>query len=132
MDKRVITSGLPNQNVFDRERRKVKQRIYLKGLVTSRGLVKSAQAIVLKEIDYEADFSGKILVTHATDPGWTIIFPLLAGVITETGGILSHASIISRELGIPCIVKVLDATKVIRTGDLIKMDAYAGKVSVIK
>ena len=88
--------------------------------------------MVLKEIDYKADFSGKILITHATDPGWTIVFPLLKGVITETGGLLSHASIISRELGIPCMVKVPQATKFLRTGDLIEMNALSGEISIIK
>jgi rifampicin phosphotransferase len=85
----------------------------------------------MNNIDYGVDVKNKILVTKATDPGWTIIFPLLKGVITETGGVLSHASIVSRELGIPCIVKVVDATEKLKTGDKVKMDARAGVVHII-
>ena len=132
LDKRVVTSNLPSQNILKGGKENTKQESILKGLVTSRGFVKKAEALVLKEIDYKADFSGKILITHATDPGWTIVFPLLKGVITETGGLLSHASIISRELGIPCMVKVPQATKFLRTGDLIEMNALSGEISIIK
>lgn len=132
LGKRILTKNFPNQNELIPNKTRPKRNASLKGVVTSRGFVDKGEALVLNEIDYTRDFAGKILVTKATDPGWTIIFPLLTGVITETGGVLSHASIISRELGVPCIVKVPDATKIIRTGDLIKMDAYSGRIDLIK
>jgi len=82
--------------------------------------------LVLSEFDPNADFNGKILVTSQTDPGWTIVFPLLKGLIVERGGMLSHAAIVARELNIPCIVGVESATEIIPNDSLVKMDLTNG------
>ena len=88
----------------------------------------SGIALTLKSFDPSADFEGKILVTSQTDPGWTIIFPFLKGVVVERGGMLSHAAIIARELNIPCIVGVEHATDVIASGMNIKLDLRGGLI----
>ena len=67
-----------------------------------------------------------------TDPGWVFLIATAKGVISEKGSILSHTAIISRELKIPSIVGVEDVTKIIKTGDYIKMDAHTGKIEIIK
>ena len=67
-----------------------------------------------------------------TDPGWVFLLISAKGVIAEKGSILSHTAIISREIKIPSIVGVDDATTIIKTGDYIKMDAYTGKIKILK
>jgi pyruvate,water dikinase len=91
----------------------------------------SGVAITLKEFDPSVDFKDKILVTKQTDPGWTIIFPFLRGIVVERGGMLSHAAIVARELGIPCIVGVDNATDVIENGAKIILDLQKGLIKKI-
>lgn len=88
-------------------------------------------AVVMTEFDPEVDVKGKILVTRKTDPGWTVIFPMLKGIILEKGNLLSHASIIARELDIPCIVGIKDATKKIKNGDKVKIDIINNQVIIL-
>lgn len=88
----------------------------------------SGMALTLKKFDPAADFAGKILVTCQTDPGWTIIFPLLKGVVVERGGMLSHAAIVARELNIPCIVGAEHATEFISSGMNISLDLRNGLI----
>jgi pyruvate,water dikinase len=71
---------------------------------------------------------GAILVAPATDPSWTPLFTLAAGVIVEVGGMLSHASTIAREYGLPALANVKNATRLLQTGDRIHLDASAGRV----
>ncbi len=85
-------------------------------------------ALTLKDFNPTADFNGKILVTRQTDPGWVIIFPFLKGLVVERGGMLSHAAIAARELNIPCIVGVENATDIIVDGAGIELDLLNGKV----
>lgn len=91
----------------------------------------SGVALTLKNFNPAADFVGKILVTCQTDPGWTIIFPLLKGVVVERGGMLSHAAIVARELNIPCVVGVEHATELISSGMNIKLDLQNGLIQKI-
>ena len=75
------------------------------------------------------DLAGNILVALRTDPGWAPLFPVCKGVLVERGSILSHAAIVTRELGIPCIVGIAGLTEQVRDGDLIEMDPTAGTVN---
>ena len=89
----------------------------------------SGTALTLKDFDAAANFEGRILVTRQTDPGWTIIFPLLRGIVVERGGMLSHAAIVARELHIPCIVGVEQATDFIPNGAQIALDLQTGLIT---
>jgi pyruvate,water dikinase len=102
----------------------------LKGVVASRPKINSifGTVLVLPEFNPSVNFEGKILVTKQTDPGWTIVFPLLKGLIVERGGMLSHAAIVARELNIPCIVGVDNATTFIQDGSHIQMDLDKGEI----
>jgi len=104
----------------------------LKGVTAARTPADrvSGEALVLADFNPEADFSGKILVTRQTDPGWTIVFPLLKGIIVERGGMLSHAAIVARELRIPCIVGVERAVAGVLHGSTIEMHMDTGEVHV--
>ena len=103
----------------------------LLGVGASSGIV-SGIARVLVHADGLAEFRpGEILVTHATDIGWTPIFPQATAIVTELGGALSHAAIVAREFGIPTVVSARAATLVIRTGDRIRVDGDSGLVEVL-
>ena len=104
----------------------------LKGVTAARTALArvDGEALVLADFDPAADFTGKILVTRQTDPGWTIVFPLLKGIIVERGGMLSHAAIVARELRIPCIVGVERAVAGVPHGAGIEMHMNTGEVHV--
>ncbi|XP_053617727.1 rifampicin phosphotransferase-like [Plodia interpunctella] len=76
---------------------------------------------------------GDILITHATDIGWSPYFPLLTGIVTELGGLISHGAVIAREYGLPCVVGATGAADMFRTGDTVRLIGHQGvleKVSV--
>ena len=81
------------------------------------------------EIPEEIDFD--IIVASNTDPGWTSLMGLSKGMIIENGGILSHAAIVSRELGIPTVIGVESATKILKTGQLVEINGSTGSIQII-
>jgi phosphohistidine swiveling domain-containing protein len=100
----------------------------LSGLCVSPGAAEG-EVVVMRDPDEFGQMKrGAILVAPATDPSWTPLFTLAAGVIVEVGGMLSHASTIAREYGLPALANVKDATRILRTGDVVKLDATAGYV----
>ena len=74
---------------------------------------------------------GDVLVAPLTDPSWTPLFVPAAGVVVDVGAALSHAIIVSRELGIPCVVSATDATKRIPDGALVRVDGDTGVVTIL-
>jgi len=94
------------------------------GLVT--GLVR-----VVDSISHVSEVrEGEILVTSNTDPGWTSVFAKIGGLVTETGGILSHGAVVSREYGIPAVTAVRNATTILRTGQKVTLDGGEGHLIV--
>ncbi len=73
---------------------------------------------------------GEILVTHHTDPGWTPLFTVCSGIIIEVGGLICHAAMVARELGVPAVV-IKGATSLIPDGTVVELDANEGRVSLI-
>lgn len=102
----------------------------IKGLGANNGIV-TGRARVIKDFS-EIDRLEKddILVTRFTDTGWTPKFAILSGIVTEYGGILCHAAIVSREYGIPAIVSCHDVMSKINDGDIITIDGSTGIVEV--
>ena len=77
-----------------------------------------ARACVITNLSQAGEIqSGDILITRATDIGWSPYFPLLSGVVTELGGLISHGAVVAREYGLPCIVGAEGATRVFKTGN---------------
>jgi len=102
---------------------------YLVGICGSPGKVTGRARIVHDPKHIMGEFGeGDILVVPFTDAGWTPLFTAVAGVVAETGGILSHTSIVAREYGLPAIVNVKNATVVIRDNQTITLDAQGGRV----
>jgi phosphoenolpyruvate synthase/pyruvate phosphate dikinase len=76
--------------------------------------------------------AGEILVCPYTGTAWTPLFVKIGGVVTDTGGMLTHAAIAAREYGIPAVVGTWNATNSINDGDIIKIDGNAGIVEVVE
>ena len=74
---------------------------------------------------------GEILVCEGTTPSWTPAFTRIAGCLTDQGGTLSHAAIVGREYGVPCVVALGNATARIRTGDVLELDGGTGTVRIV-
>ena len=104
----------------------------LRGLPASGGVVEGTARVLLSADEMGALVPGEILVVHTTDVGWTPLFLLAAGVVTELGGPLSHAAVVAREFGVPSVVNVTGATRVIRTGEKLRVDGDRGVVEKLK
>ncbi|MBC7127187.1 MAG: phosphoenolpyruvate synthase [Candidatus Methanosuratus sp.] len=100
----------------------------LRGVPASPGLV-SGKAHVIMDTKHIREFqAGEILVTEMTSPDWAPAMRKALAIITDSGGKTCHAAIVSRELGIPCIVGTKEATKILKTGQVITVDATHGVV----
>lgn len=102
----------------------------LRGIPTSSGIVEG-EVLVVEDPKRAGDVEGKILITRMTDPGWVFLLTRATGVIAEKGSLLSHTAIIARELGIPAIVNVHQATTLLESGDRVQMDGSSGKIMII-
>ena len=100
----------------------------LTGLCVSPGSVEAEVVVMRDPSEFAAMKRGAILVAPATDPSWTPLFTLASGVIVEVGGVLSHASTIAREYGLPALANVKHATRLLKTGDRVRLDASGGRV----
>ncbi len=99
------------------------------GLPASQGII-IAPIRVVHDINLISTVrSGEILVVPQTDPGWTPVFSKIGGLITETGGILSHGAVVSREFGIPAVTNITNASKIFKTGQIVKINGYNGTVT---
>jgi pyruvate,water dikinase len=101
------------------------------GIGTSAGKV-TGRVLVIDQPDDQIDTTGKILVTRSTDPGWVFLLQRSIGIIAEKGSLLSHTAIISRELHKPAVVNVKDCTRLLRSGDLVELNADLGCITVIE
>lgn len=90
------------------------------------------EVLVVDTPDDRIQTAGKILVTRSTDPGWVFLIQGAVGIIAEKGSLLSHTAIISRELQKPAVVGVKDCTKLLKSGDRVELDAYAGTIKLLK
>jgi phosphohistidine swiveling domain-containing protein len=104
----------------------------LVGIACSPGSVRARVRVVPTIADGHALQPGEVLVTKFTDPGWTPLFSSLAAVVTETGGVLSHAAVIAREYGIPAVLAVPGATQRLKDGQLVLVDGHQGTVTVVE
>jgi pyruvate,water dikinase len=102
----------------------------LPGLPVSAGVVEG-RARIVKRIKDASLSEGDILVAAFTDPSWTPAFVSIKGLITEVGGLMTHGAIIAREYGLPAVVSVRDATKLIKDGQLIRLNGTEGYIEIL-
>ncbi|TKR76931.1 hypothetical protein L596_017994 [Steinernema carpocapsae] len=101
----------------------------LEGTPVCQGVV-TGRARVAKNLEEATDTQpGEILITRYTDIGWSPYFPLIKGLVTEIGGLLSHGSVVAREYGLPSLIAVENATNFFKTGDEVILDSKHGFVS---
>ncbi|MEW6554797.1 MAG: PEP/pyruvate-binding domain-containing protein [Actinomycetota bacterium] len=103
----------------------------LKGLAVCPGVVSGPARVMLRS-DVGQVQPGEIMVAPFTDPGWTPHFLTAAGIVMDLGGLLSHGSIVAREYGIPTVVNVGPATRIIKTGQIVQVDGDRGTVRILK
>ena len=101
------------------------------GAAASPGAAEGVARIVLDLDDLARIEPGDILVATTTTPAWTPLFQAIGGLITETGGILSHAAVVAREYRLPAVVGVEDATRRLRDGARVRIDGSTGEVRVL-
>ena len=103
----------------------------LNGTGASPGVAEGVARVVAAASDFARIQSGDILVTTMTTPAWTPLFPSLAGLVTETGGILSHAAVVAREYGLPAVVGAAGAVTAIPDGKRVRIDGTSGAISLL-
>ncbi|MEN9582678.1 MAG: pyruvate, water dikinase [Candidatus Parcubacteria bacterium] len=104
----------------------------IKGSIANRGKLTGHVRIVLDPHGYVGFKQGDILVTSMTRPEFVPLMKLAGAVITNEGGITCHAAIVSRELNIPCVIGTKIATRALKDGDIVEVDANKGIITVIK
>ncbi|WP_437873490.1 rifamycin-inactivating phosphotransferase [Sorangium sp. So ce363] len=102
----------------------------LVGLAVSSGVVEGRARVLLDMADAELE-AGDILVTTFTDPSWTPLFVSIKGLVTEVGGLMTHGAVIAREYGLPAVVGVDNATRLIRDGQRIRVHGTDGYVEIL-
>jgi len=102
----------------------------LAGVPVSSGIIDGRARVILRMEDADIE-EGDILVTAYTDPSWTPIFISIKGLVTEVGGMMTHGAVVAREYGLPAVVSVEDATKLIKDGQRIRINGTEGYVEFL-
>lgn len=105
--------------------------VTLSGFGASSGTVEG-RVRVLHDPAFEEVEAGDILVAPFTDPGWASVMFVASALVVDIGGMQSHAAVIARELGIPCVMGTGDGTRRLRTGDTVRVDGRAGTVELLQ
>ncbi len=100
------------------------------GLAVSSGVIEGRARVILSMEDAHLE-AGDILVTTFTDPSWTTLFVSIKGLVTEVGGLMTHGAVIAREYGLPAVVGVENATKLIKDGQRIRVHGTEGYIVIL-
>ena len=103
----------------------------LGGVGVSSGIVEGPARVVTDPALADMD-PGDILIAHTTDPSWASLMFMASALVVDIGGQLSHAAVVARELGIPCVMNTLDGTRLLHDGDRLRVDGGAGTVEILK
>jgi pyruvate,water dikinase len=123
-------SDLPRKGASSAARAKAGD--VMQGAASSQGIVEGVVRVILSTDAIDAFQPGEILVAPQTDPSWTPLFLVASGVVVNTGSMGSHAMIVARELGIPCVGGLVGATSILKTGDRVRVDGAKGTVEVLE
>lgn len=100
------------------------------GLPVSSGVIEGRARVILNMEDAALE-DGDILVTPFTDPSWTPLFVSIKGLVTEVGGLMTHGAVIAREYGLPAVVGMENATKLIKDGQRIRVNGTDGYIEIL-
>jgi len=113
-------------NIYQEYKIKTVEKPILNGIAIGNK-IGAGKVHIIKNASKLSEFKkGEVLVTKMTDPDWTSVFPMASAIITNEGSKTCHAAIISRELGVPCIVGTMDATKILKNGQEVTVDCTQG------
>jgi pyruvate,water dikinase len=101
----------------------------LKGVVASQGKAKGRVRVILRESEFHRFQEGEILVTAMTRPEYVPLMRTAIAIVTDEGGLTSHAAIVSRELKKPCVIGTKSATQVFKDGDEVEVNAETGIIT---
>jgi rifampicin phosphotransferase len=121
----------PSGDLFDGPRITTKEADFLKGTGASAGVVQGPARVTLSQDDFGRIKPGDIIVCPSSNPSWVPIFTIAGGLVTNTGGVLSHAAVVAREFGLPAVVGTGDATTKIADGRQVEIDGTAGTVKLL-
>jgi pyruvate,water dikinase len=102
----------------------------LEGLAASGGKYTGTARICTDPSHFALGQPGDVLIARATMPSYNVLLPIVGAVVTDRGGALCHAAIVSREYGLPCVVGTRDATRRIEDGDVVTVDGDTGRVEI--
>ena len=125
---RVITSD--GEIITGKYKRENLPEEAIVGLPVSSGVIEGRARVILNMEDANLE-DGDILVTAFTDPGWTPLFVSIKGLVTEVGGLMTHGAVIAREYGLPTVVGVENATKLIKDGQRIRVHGTEGYIEIL-
>jgi pyruvate,water dikinase len=129
----VIHAGITAERVeMYRRPEELETITEIRGAAASPGVVEGKARVISESKDIVELCPGEILVCPHTTPAWTPAFAIIKGIVTEQGGVMSHAGIVAREYKIPAVVGTYCATQVIKDGDVIRVDGTNGIVTVLK
>jgi phosphohistidine swiveling domain-containing protein len=121
--------------MFEVRKRKVEEASLelkrLKGIAASPGTYEGIARVVLGAAQFANVQQGDVLIARTTSPSYNVLLPLLGGIITDRGGLLSHAAIVAREYGLPAVVGTTDATVTIADGARVRIDGGTGVIQVL-
>lgn len=131
----VVSGDVPPAETWERKSAQVADKLNIGEVITGvsgcPGIVRGKVRVLLTPDDPSALEPDEILVSPLTDPSWTPLFMGASGVIVNVGAPFSHAAIVSRELGIPCVVSATNATRRLQTGDEVELDGTTGAVTLL-
>ncbi|KAK9746645.1 Pyruvate phosphate dikinase, AMP/ATP-binding domain [Popillia japonica] len=129
-----INQGIPTPDTdFDLEKFQFgRSEFQLKGTPVYEGNLVARACVITDIKEAKSIQPGDILITISTDIAWSPYFPMLSGVVTELGGLISHGAVVAREYGLPCVVGVKNATKYFKTGDTVKLSGKTGLLELVK
>jgi pyruvate,water dikinase len=125
---RVITSD--GESIAGEYKREKLPEEAIVGLPVSSGVIEGRARVILNMEDADLE-DGDILVTSFTDPSWTPLFVSIKGLVTEVGGLMTHGAVIAREYGLPAVVNVGNATRLINDGQRIRVNGTEGYVEIL-
>jgi len=120
-DGEIVTGAYNRENLPDEA---------IVGLPVSSGIIEGRARVILNMENADLE-DGDILVTTFTDPSWTTLFVSIKGLITEVGGLMTHGAVIAREYGLPAVVGVENATKLIKDGQRIRVNGTDGYIEIL-
>jgi phosphohistidine swiveling domain-containing protein len=123
--------GIVLGEMFGQRARDAASAHKVRGFGASPGVVTGTARLVLDPADMGRVRKGELLVTRSTSPAFNALLPLIAGVVTDRGGTLSHAAVVAREYGIPAVVGTGNATELIRDGMQVRIDGGTGTVEIL-